>query len=186
VDERLKRDANAGGRESRAMQDQVRNAPAEESLVSKERRSAFQSEWLQEVLPKVPDIPGFHTCWLSSTNGWDPLHRRQRMGYTLVSAEDALPDWFKESARQMRSAEHPGAISCNEMLLYKIPLDVYNSAMMHFHHDLPMQESEKLQASYEQLKEKARVESKGMAKALIEGDGMAPERPVLRPPTFEG
>lgn len=180
MDDRLKKDVTAGGRESRAAQDHGRKA---DELASREgRRSAFRSEWVQEVLPKAPEIPGFHTCWLSSTNTYDPLHRRQRLGYTLVRA-DELPEEFNANA--MKSAQYDGAISCNEMLLYKIPMDVYQDMMTELHHDAPMREAEKLQANYQALQERARIETGGKARATLEGDGMNPERTVA-PPVFEG
>ena len=86
-DERLKKNLSAGGRESRAVQDGRQSA--DESLASsRERRRMFRDEWIQESLPKPPGIPGFHLCWLSSTNGYDPIHKRLRMGYTPVKPEE--------------------------------------------------------------------------------------------------
>ena len=87
-DDRLKKDLSGGGRESRAQQDSERGSATEKLASAQERRRMFSSEWIQESLPKPPDIPGFHVCWLSTTNGYDPIHKRMRMGYEPVKVED--------------------------------------------------------------------------------------------------
>ena len=69
-DQRLKKNLHAG-RESRGKEDLQRRAPEEHMVSSEERRRMFRSEWLQEALPKPPEIPGFHLCWLSTTNQYD-------------------------------------------------------------------------------------------------------------------
>ena len=87
MDDRLKKNTRAG-RESRSSEDDSRKAPEEKFVSSEERRRAFRSEWLQEALPTPPEIPGFHLCWLSTTNQYDPIHKRLRMGYELVKAAE--------------------------------------------------------------------------------------------------
>jgi len=87
MDNRLKRNNNAG-RESRAVDDQSRSAPEEKFVSSEERRRMFRSEWLQEALPTPPEIPGYHLCWLSSTNQYDPIHKRMRLGYEPVKPKN--------------------------------------------------------------------------------------------------
>jgi hypothetical protein len=90
MDKRLKKNTSAG-RENRGVNDLDRG-PIEDSLVSSdERRKMFRSEWMQEALPNPPAIPGFHLCWLSTTNQYDPIHKRVRLGYTPVKAEDVKP-----------------------------------------------------------------------------------------------
>ena len=86
-DERLKKDTVAGGRDSRASEDRARSSADTSLASSQERRKMFRSEWIQESLPKPPEIPGFHLCWLSTTNGYDPIHKRVRMGYEPVRVE---------------------------------------------------------------------------------------------------
>jgi hypothetical protein len=57
--------------------------------------------------------------------------------------------------------------------------------MTELHHDAPNRESEKLQANYAAIIERARAETGGKARATLEGEGMSPER--QRPaPEFEG
>ena len=92
MDDRLKKNTKAG-RESRGDSDLNRSNPADGMVSAEERRRMFRSEWFQEALPTLPEIPGFHTCWLSTTNQYDPIHKRLRMGYTPVTPQD-LPDGY--------------------------------------------------------------------------------------------
>ena len=103
MDGRLKR-ATDKSRESRAQEDVSRMAPEESFASSQERRRMFRSEFTQEALPTPPEIPGFHLCWLSTTNQYDPIHKKLRLGYIPVKAEE-LPGFenFK-----VKAGEHTG------------------------------------------------------------------------------
>jgi len=120
MDDRLKKNVNAG-RESRAREDASRRGPEEHMVSSEERRRMFRSEWLQEALPTPPPIPGFHLCWLSTTNQYDPIHKRMRMGYEPVKAEDL--EGFEQY--NVKAGEHAGFVSCNEIVLYKMPEEIF-------------------------------------------------------------
>ena len=48
----------------------------------------FRDEFMQESLPKVPDDPNWHYCWLSTTNAYDTIHKRMRLGYAAVTTDD--------------------------------------------------------------------------------------------------
>jgi hypothetical protein len=165
MDERLKRN-NPANRSTRAQEDASRRAPEEQFVSSEERRRAFRSEWLQEALPTPPEIPGFHLCWLSSTNQYDPIHKRTRLGYTQVKA-DELPGF---DTYKVKSGEHEGFVACNEMLLYKLPMDIYQDLMSEMHHYAPLDEQEKIQVQQEQLM--GNKDSSGRPLVMIEGDGM--------------
>ena len=104
-------------------------------MTTAERQQLIRSEFQQEALPSAPAIPGFHTCWLSTTSSYDPIHKRMRMGYTPVSADD-VPGM---EASRMKSGEFAGMITCNEMALFKIPTEVYLEIMNEFHHNIPME-----------------------------------------------
>jgi hypothetical protein len=165
MDNRLKRN-NSAGRESRALDDQSRAAPETKMVSSEERRRMFRSEWLQEALPTPPEIPGFHLCWLSSTNQYDPIHKRMRMGYTPVKAEELQGfDNYR-----VKAGEHEGFVACNEMLLYKLPEDIYQEIMMEMHHNAPMDEQEKIKVQQDQLLNAK--DSNGKRLGQVEGDGM--------------
>jgi len=166
MDDRLKKNVTSG-RESRAIDDHKRRAPEESFVSSEERRRMFRSEWMQEALPTPPEIPGFHLCWLSSTNQYDPIHKRLRMGYIQVKAEE-IPGF--EHLR-IKSGEHEGFVACNEMLLYKLPMDVYQDVMAEMHHYAPLDEQEKIKVQQEQLLNSAR-DSQGNSLIKLEGNGM--------------
>lgn len=176
-DDRLKKNVSAG-RENRATEDMSRRGPEEQFVSSEERRRMFRSEWLQEALPTPPDIPGFHLCWLSTTNQYDPIHKRLRMGYEPVKAED-LPGF--EHLR-VKSGEHAGFVSCNEMILYKMPMEIYQEIMAEMHHFAPMEEQEKIKVQQDSLMDRAR-DSSGRSLVQVENSGIDPDR-MMKVPTF--
>ena len=177
MDDRLKKNLHAG-RESRAREDLQRRGPEEHMISSEERRRMFRSEWLQVALPTPPEIPGFHLCWLSTTNQYDPIHKRLRMGYTPVKA-DELPGF--ENYR-VKSGELEGFVSCNEMTLYKMPMDVYQDIMAEMHHYAPLEEQEKIKVQQEQLIENSR-DSHGKSLITVEGSSTNYDR-NMKAPTF--
>jgi len=163
-DERLKKNLNGGGRESRAMQDAERKS---ELLASqRERRRMFRDEWIQEALPNPPEIPGFHACWLSTTNTYDPIHKRVRLGYTPVTHDELQGfEHFK-----VKAGEHAGFVSCNEMVLYKIPEEVYQDYMAEVHHYAPQDEADKIRVQLENIQ--GARDSNGRRLGQVEGDGL--------------
>ena len=163
-DDRLKKDTSAGGRESRAMQDSQRRSATDELASAQERRRMFRQEWVQESLPKPPDIPGFHVVWLSTTNGYDPIHKRLRMGYEPVKIEE-VPGFENY---KVKAGEHTGFIACNEMLLYKLPLDIYQDIMAELHHHAPQDEADKIRVQAEQQMGR---DSNGKRLGAVEGEG---------------
>ncbi len=162
-DDRLKKDLQAGGRESRATQD--RRAASDELVSQQERRRMFRNEWIQESLPKPPDIAGYHLIWLSTTNGYDPIHKRLRMGYTPVTI-DEVPGFENY---KVKAGEQAGYVACNEMLLYKIPLDLYQQIMEELHHYAPQDESDKIRVQLENMGPR---DSKGRSLGMVEGEGL--------------
>jgi len=164
MDDRLKKNVTAG-RETRAQDDLGRAAPEENFALSEERRKMFRSEWLQEALPTPPEIPGYHLCWLSSNNQYDPIHKRMRLGYEPVKA-DELPGF---EHLKVKAGEHVGFVACNEMLLYKLPQEIYQELMLELHHKAPLDEQEKIKVQQEQLL--GQRDSNGKTLLSVEGDG---------------
>ena len=80
MESRLKKSLSAGGREQRSSQDLSREAPEEKFISKQERRKMWSDEWTQSALPKAPEIPGWHVCWLSTTNAYDTIDKRIRLG----------------------------------------------------------------------------------------------------------
>ena len=171
-DDRLKKDSTAG-REPRSTQDKLRAAPEENFPVARERRRA-RNEFQQTVLPSIPDIPGFHSCWLATNSQYDPIHRRFSLGYAPVRA-DELPgyDMYK-----VKEGDQSGHIMCNEMLLCKMPMDIYQDIMLEHHHYQPMDEADKIRVDQEQLV--SQRDRSGKAAGSIEG-GLPDESSVKLP-----
>jgi len=167
MDNRLKKNTTAGRENRGATADASRASPEEKFASSQERRRMFRSEWTQEALPNPPEIPGFHLCWLSSTSQYDPIHKRLQMGYTAVKAEE-LPGF--ENYR-VKAGEMEGFVACNEMILYKLPEEVYQDIMAEMHHYAPMDEQEKIKVQQDQLLNAK--DSNGKRLGQVEGDGMA-------------
>ena len=165
MDSRLKKSLSAGGRENRASHDPVREAPEDTFVSSDERRKMWKDEWTQSALPNVPELKGWHVCWLSTTNSYDSIDKRIRLGYTPVKAEE-IPGF--ENYR-VKAGEHDGCIACNEMILFKIPEERYQDIMAHFHHDMPLEEATKIKVQAEQVVGR---DSNGKSLGQIEGDGL--------------
>lgn len=180
MDSRLKKTLNAGGRESRSSQDSSRAAPEEAFISKQERRKMWSDEWTQSALPKVPDIPGWHLCWLSTTNGYDSIDKRMRLGYVPVKA-DEFPGFDNY---RVKAGEDIGFIACNEMRLYKLPMDVYQEVMTQMHHEAPNEESDKVQVQVEQLQ--GNRDSSGRSLGSVEGEGFGNLNRNVQTPVFYG
>ena len=180
MDSRLKKTLNAGGRESRSSQDLSRAAPEEAFISKQERRKMWSDEWTQSALPKGPEIPGWHLCWLSTTNGYDSIDKRMRLGYVPVRA-DELPGFDNY---RVKAGEDIGFIACNEMRLYKLPMEVYQEVMTQMHHDAPNEESDKVQVQIEQLQ--GNRDSSGRSLGSVEGEGFGNLNRNVQTPVFHG
>jgi hypothetical protein len=182
VDTRLKKSLSAGGRETRSSQDLTREAPQEKFMSAQERRKMWSDEWTQSALPKVPEIAGWHLCWLSTTNAYDTIDKRIRLGYVPVTA-DELPGFDNY---RVKAGEHVGQISCNEMLLFKLPMDVYQDVMTQLHFEAPRDEAEKIKVQLENLQ--GQRDSSGKSLVRVEGEGLGniDRQHTNNAPVFEG
>jgi hypothetical protein len=179
MDQRLKKSLNAGGRENRAVLDESRAAPEDSFVSSEERRRMWKDEWTQEALPKVPEIPGWHLCWLSTTNVYDSIDKRIRLGYVPVKA-DEMPGY--ENYR-VKAGEHVGFIACNEMQLYKLPMDIYQDVMAQMHHEAPLEEANKIRVQAEAVQGR---DSSGKRLGQVEGEGLGEIDKPIPAPIFQG
>ena len=179
ADTRLKRNLTAGGRVNRGSLDKVREAPEDKFVSSDERRRMWKDEWTQSALPGTPEIPGWHLCWLSTTNSYDSIDKRIRLGYVPVKA-DELPGF--ENYR-VKAGEQTGFIACNEMLLYKLPMDMYQEVMAHFHHDAPQEEAQKIRV---QAAQQVGTDRTGRNLTMVEGDGIDQMDKYVPAPVFGG
>ena len=128
TDERLKKSADEG-RENRAMTDRVITENREVS--ENERVEMFRQNLFQSSLPDLPDLPGWHMCWLTTTNSRDSIQMRIRLGYEPVKPED-VPGWEYAS---LKTGDWQGFIGVNEMLALKLPMSLYEKFMKEANHD---------------------------------------------------
>jgi len=162
TDERLKKSADTV-RESRAMGD--RPVTENREITEQERVEMFRQQLFQSALPDLPKIPGFHTCWLTTTNPRDSIQARIRLGYEPVKPEE-VPGWEYAS---VKTGEWQGFIGVNEMLAFKLPLSLYEAFMREAHHDAPLREEEKLTDTAEFMEQQARASGS----SVVKGDGMS-------------
>ena len=180
TESRLKKSLSAGGRESRSSQDQSRAAPEEKFASSQERRKMWSDEWTQSALPKVPEIPGWHLCWLSTTNSYDSIDKRMRLGYVPVKADEVRGfDNFR-----VKAGQHEGFVACNEMLLFKLPMEIYQDVMLQMHHEAPMDEADKIRVQVENLQ--GQRDSSGKSLTQVEGEGFGNIDQNVKTPIFHG
>lgn len=161
MDERLKRELD-DSRRPRAASD--RQATENRELTDDERLEMFRMNLYNDRLPNIPDIPGYHVCWLTTTNPSDTIQTRMRLGYELIRAED-VPGM--ELVTQ-KTGEYAGCIAVNEMLAAKLPLSLYYRYMQEAHHDAPLREEDKLEETAQLMREQA----ERAGGRLLESDGM--------------
>ena len=180
MDSRLKKSLQAGGRNDRASEDANRRPPEEKFMSAQERRKMWSDEWTQSALPKVPVIPGWHLCWLSTTNSYDTIDKRMRLGYVPVTA-DEIPGF---DSYRVKAGEHVGHVSCNEMLLFKLPMDVYQDVMAQMHYEAPREEVDRILSQAESAGAK---DSSGRRLVQVEsGMDRFDQQQPNRAPVFEG
>jgi hypothetical protein len=148
-----------------------------EDLTDEERAAIFFNSSTQSALPGLPEIPGFHTCWLTTQHQNDTIAKRLRLGYKLIRASELGPEW---NSMGVNSGEHSGCVMVNEMIAAKLPKRLFNYLMQQAHHYEPLREEEKIKNTIAQRRDE--LEERGSG--IIEGDAMA-DLAVRRPaPTF--
>lgn len=153
--ERSNRAEDGSSKESRETADKLRVA---------ERLAMLEN--VDTVLPNPPKIKGYHTCWLTTTNPQDSLERRFQLGYELVKPED-VRDWAF-STQKSGSSVSPDRIVINEMVLGKLPTELYEAYLKHSHHTRPLQQEEAISAENVITKMK---DGRGRSIGIIEGEG---------------
>lgn len=161
MDQRLKRELD-DGRRPRAAQD--RHVTEDRQMSDDERLEMFRMNLYNDHLPNIPDIPGYHVCWLTTTNKSDTIQQRMRLGYELIRAED-VPGMDLVT---QKTGEYAGCIAVNEMLAAKLPLSLYYRYMQEAHHDAPLREEEKLEETAQLMRDQA----ERAGGRLLESDGM--------------
>jgi len=147
--------------------EEVKDRMAAEDPDSKSRREraeAFRDKWQNSALPDLPvgAIPGFHLCWLSTTNNYDSIDKRMALGYEPVKAAE-LGKGF-ESLGKMSSGKFEGCVSCNEMVLFKLPEEIYQEVMRMLHLEDPLEHQRNITANVRSTAQ----EGKG-GRSILEG-----------------
>ena len=148
VDERLRKETGAE-RRSREIED--RPVTENRELSDDERLEMFRATLFNEALPDLPKIPGYHLCWLTTTNSRDPIYRRLQLGYQLLRSEDV---GGMDYATQ-KTGEYIGIVGVNEMVAAKLPDSLYQRYMREAHHDAPARQESAIASSADHLQEQA-------------------------------
>lgn len=99
----------------------------------------LEDEFTQTALPNPPALKGYHLVWLTTSSQYDNVQRRQRLGYTPVRQSE-MPGFDASNGQTL--AGYDGLITCNEMVLCKIPEPQYQKMMGFYHHKKPLVEEE--------------------------------------------
>jgi hypothetical protein len=158
ADSRLKRPADPARRD-RALDDQ--KITGNRKLTDRVRASSRRGEFIQNILPNPPEIPGYKLIWLSTHNEVDPIPERMRRGYTPVKLTD-MPEYESYSSWLIKGGQYDGFVGIREMILFKIRVEDWADDMNYLHHEAPLEEEQGLKARYDETKQvlagKAKVE----------------------------
>jgi hypothetical protein len=175
------RDARLGSRQS---SDNRRDRDMDDRPIEQNREATdearlelFRNAVFQSTLPPLPQIDGWHICWLTTNNPRDSIQWRTRLGYEPVKASEVM-GWQGES---LKTGEYAGCIGVNEMVAFKIPMRLYLNYMRIAHHEQPMEEEKKLSAIIDVIANEARTKG---AQVLV-GEGSAELGKSNRRPRFE-
>lgn len=184
-DERVVRRADSDGRGDRGAPEPERDDLA--NLMSDDDYEALvKAEFEHTALPKPPALQGWHLCWLTTTSQYDNIAKRQRLGYRPVR-RDEMPGFDPSNGQDLERFQ--GYITCNEMVLHKIPEAYYQRMMAYFHHKEPGdRESGTLQKA-RGLPQEAQQDSSGRDLSELVGTGyldmeQSVKRTVARSPRF--
>jgi hypothetical protein len=162
MDDRLKKELGVS-RQPRETQD--RRTTQNREISEDERLEMFRLHLYNDALPDIPEIPGYHVCWLTTTNKSDSVQHRLRLGYELIRAED-VPGMQLVT---QKTGEYAGCVAINEMIAAKLPTSLYQRYMQEAHHDAPLREENKLAETAEIMRQQA----ERAGGRLIEDDGMS-------------
>lgn len=106
------------------------------NMTDEEYEALIIAEYELSGVANPPPIPGYHLCWLSSNSQMDTIQRRQRTGYVPVMRSE-MPHYDPSAGQAL--ANYEGMITCNELILHKIPQRRYQLVMNIFHHKQPLE-----------------------------------------------
>lgn len=159
-DERFRKAAG----ENRATREMADRAVTENrELTENERVEMFRQQFYQSSLPDLPKLPGWHCCWLTTTNPRDSIQSRVKIGYQPLLPAD-IPGWDYVT---VKTGEWQGLIGVNEMLAFKLPMNLYELYLKEAHHDAPLREEEKLADTAAFMAQQAQQDKS----SIVTGDG---------------
>lgn len=135
-DERLSRDTDTEGRGDRGASDDRLQF---DDLSADEFAQLMANEFEQTALPTPPKLAGYHLCWLTANSRYDPLNRRHKLGYRPVRKSE-MPGFDPTVGVGGLLKDFDAYVTCNELVLHKLPEALYQRMMTHYHHDKPLQE----------------------------------------------
>lgn len=178
VGSRLKR-SSEDSRVDRAFK--TRSVKKNRKLSDSKRLDMFRKQFFQSSLPDLPKIPGFHVCWLTTTNPRDTIHGRMRLGYTPIKASE-VPGYEQ---LKITSGEHAGHIGVNEMIAFKLPLRLFEAYMKENHHTQPANEELTLRRAIDEATESLAAQGLGRRKVqIVEEEGNAELGKARKAPRF--
>ena len=160
---------------------------SESREITEDRTKQDRANWikilegnLNEALPDLPPIPGWHICWLSTTNNYDTIPKRMRLGYVPVKPEDLKSvDGDDFQSLVLKGGSFGGMVGWNEMLAYKIPMDRYQAIMAFLHHEKPLEDESMITAELEGLTD---ASGRTLARDVGEGtEGLSKNRNIPAP-----
>lgn len=148
-----------------ATTDAARTTTDDQGLVSdsEEFQKLLESGFQQTALPQPPALPGWHLCWLTTQSRYDTLQARARLGYAPVRRSE-MPGFDPSNNAEL--VGHEGFITCNEMVLCKVPEPRYQQLMAYFHHQKPLEEETGIIANAKNVTDKL-----GRQVVTTDGDG---------------
>lgn len=159
-DQRLKKELGV----ARTNREEVDRPVTERRDISDEERlEMFRHQMFNDALPDLPPIPGYHVCWLTTTNPRDSIQKRMQLGYEPIRA-DEIPGMEMAS---VKTGEYAGMIGVNEMLAFKLKESLYQAFMREVHYDAPNREEERLS----EVADRIRSDMEKAGSALIEDEG---------------
>lgn len=132
----------------------------ERDVTDDERLELFRLAMFQNQLPSLPYMPGWHPCWLTTSNPRDSIQGRLRLGYQLIKPEE-VPGWEHNI---LTSGSYAGCIGINEMVAAKLPIRLYELYMTEAHHNQPLAEEGRLRSTLDVVRE-----ANGKAQVFLEG-----------------
>lgn len=151
------------GRRSREAED--RGVTERRELSDDDRIEMFRKTLFNDVLPDLPEIPGYHVCWLSTNHPNDTIATRMRLGYEMIKAHEVHGMEYVS----LKTGDYAGGVGINEMVAFKISSKLYQAYMQEAHHAKPADQAGGIVQLLDSHKEQAERDGG----RVDEGDGLS-------------